>query len=53
MRPAYLRSLDFEPATEQEVGAVYAKCVRDGAPARREYLRLQDHLFRYIATPKG
>jgi len=50
---AYLRSLDFEPATEQDAAAVYAKYVRAGAPPKNEYTRLQDYLFRYIATEAG
>ncbi len=31
---AYLRSLDFEPAAEQDAAAVYSKYVRGGAPAK-------------------
>ncbi len=50
---AYLRSLDFEPASEREAAATYAKYVRGGAPAKEEYKRLQDYLFRYVAAEAG
>jgi uncharacterized protein len=50
---AYLRSLDFEPASDQDAAAIYAKYVRAGSPAREEYKRLQDYLFRYIAMEAG
>jgi predicted TIM-barrel fold metal-dependent hydrolase len=50
---AYLRSLDFEPAAQQEAAAIYAKYVRNGMPPKESYTRLQDYLFRYIATEAG
>ena len=50
---AYLRSLDFEPASQQDAAATYAKFVPGGAPAKDGYLRLQDYLFRYIAAEAG
>jgi predicted TIM-barrel fold metal-dependent hydrolase len=50
---AYLRSLDFEPASEHDAAATYAKFVRGGAPPKDEYTRLQDYLFRYIASEAG
>ncbi len=50
---AYLRSLDFEPATEQDAAAIYAKYVGAGAPPKNGYKRLQDYLFRYIAAEAG
>jgi hypothetical protein len=50
---AYLRSLDFEPATEHDAAAVYAKFARGGSPAKEEYKRLQDYLFRYVAAEAG
>lgn len=50
---AYLRSLDFEPATREEASAIYAKYASEGAPPIADYTRLQDFLFRYIATEAG
>jgi hypothetical protein len=50
---AYLRSLDFEPASEQDAAAIYAKYARGGHPARDEYTRLQDYLFRNVAAEAG
>ena len=50
---AYLRSLDFEPATEQDAASIYSKFARAGSPPRNDYTRLQDFLFRYIAAEAG
>ena len=50
---AYLRSLDFEPAEEQEAAATYAKYAGGKVPDRSEYRHLQDYLFRYIALEAG
>lgn len=50
---AYLRSLDFLPATEPEAAAIYARSIRGGAPPKESYTRLQDYLFRYIAAEAG
>jgi len=50
---AYLRSLDFEPASERDAAAVYAKFARGGSPAKEDYKRLQDYLFRYVAAEAG
>ena len=50
---AYLRSLDFEPASEQDAAAIYAKYARGGIPPKDSYTRLQDYLFRYIAAEAG
>ena len=50
---AYLRSLDFQPATEQDAAATYARYVRGGSPSRESYTRLQDYLFRYVAAEAG
>jgi predicted TIM-barrel fold metal-dependent hydrolase len=50
---AYLRSLDFEPAAEQDAAAIYAKFARGGTPSKDGYTRLQDYLFRYIAAEAG
>jgi hypothetical protein len=50
---AYLRSLDFEPASVDAAAAAYSKNVGGGAPASTEYTQLQDYLFRYIAGEAG
>ena len=50
---AYLRSLDFEPATREDASAIYAKYASAGAPPISDYTRLQDFLFRYIAAEAG
>jgi predicted TIM-barrel fold metal-dependent hydrolase len=50
---AYLRSLDFEPASERDAAAIYAKYAHGGTPAKEEYTRLQDYLFRFVAAEAG
>jgi len=51
---AYLRSLDFEPASEMEAAGIYAQYIKSGkAPNDAEYKTLQDYLFRYIAREAG
>ncbi len=50
---AYLRSLDFEPAGEQQAATTYAKYARGGQPDRAAYRALQDYLFRYVAAEAG
>jgi uncharacterized protein len=50
---AYLRSLDFEPASAEAAADAYKKYVGGGTPGRAEYTRLQDFLFRYIAGEAG
>jgi uncharacterized protein len=50
---AYLRSLQFEPATREDASAIYAKNAREGTPEAADYTRLQDFLFRYIAAEAG
>ncbi|HEY2646326.1 MAG TPA: hypothetical protein VGI34_05110, partial [Candidatus Acidoferrales bacterium] len=50
---AYLRSLDFEPASEHDAAAIYAKFARAGSPSKEDYTRLQDYLFRYVAAEAG
>jgi predicted TIM-barrel fold metal-dependent hydrolase len=50
---AYLRSLDFEPADEQQAAAAYAKYARGDKPDRAAYRGLQDYLFRYVAAEAG
>ena len=51
---AYLRTLDFSPATEADAARVYAHYVKaGGVPGDAEYKTLQDYLFRYIAREAG
>jgi hypothetical protein len=51
---AYLRSLDFEPASAVEAAGIYAQYIRGGkAPNDAEYKTLQDYLFRNIAREAG
>jgi hypothetical protein len=51
---AYLRSLDFEPASEMDAAGIYAQYSKSGkAPNDAEYKTLQDYLFRYIAREAG
>jgi uncharacterized protein len=50
---AYLRSLQFEPATREEVSEFYANYIREGLPPTPDYTRLQNFIFRYIATEAG
>jgi hypothetical protein len=50
---AYLRSLDFGAATESDAAAIYARYARGGVPDTAQYRRLQDFLFRYVASESG
>jgi uncharacterized protein len=50
---AYLRSLDFEPASRDEAGKIYAQYVAGGSPSATDYKRLQDYLFHEIAVQAG
>ena len=50
---AYLRSLDFEPASHDAAAAVYAKHVAGTAPEPHDYATLQDYLFRAVAAEAG
>jgi len=50
---AYLRSLDFAPASYEQAAAVYAQHIGRGVPTSSEYKFLQDFLFRYIAAKAG
>lgn len=50
---AYLRSLDFGPASESDAAGVYAHYVRGGVPGATEYKLLQDYIFRHIAREAG
>jgi predicted TIM-barrel fold metal-dependent hydrolase len=50
---AYLRSLDFAPATREAAGAVYRRYRAGGVPDPAQYRALQDFLFRFIAAQAG
>jgi len=50
---AYLRSLDFAPATEAEARAAYSEYFRGSPPESARYKVLQDFLFHYIAAEAG
>lgn len=50
---AYLRTLDFAPATMAQAAAVYARYRVGGSPTMAVYKPLQDFLFRYIGIEAG
>jgi predicted TIM-barrel fold metal-dependent hydrolase len=50
---AYLRTLDFEPADQENAARVYSKFAAGGVPPKAEYIGLEDYLFRYIAREAG
>jgi predicted TIM-barrel fold metal-dependent hydrolase len=50
---AYLRSLDFDEASEIDARRVYFTYLKGGEPPARDYKTLQDYLFRYIAREAG
>lgn len=50
---AYLRKLDFDDPDATRARATYARFVRGGEPAARDYKALQDFLFFYIAREAG
>jgi len=51
---AYLRPLDFKPASSAAASDVYAKSLASGEPpTASEYTQLQDFLFRYVAREAG
>lgn len=50
---AYLRRLDFAPATFEQGRAVYDRYRAGGAPPMTAYKPLQDFLFRYIGVEAG
>jgi predicted TIM-barrel fold metal-dependent hydrolase len=50
---AYLRSLDFAPAREDEARRIYAQHVVGDVPSDADYKTLQDYLFRYVAREAG
>jgi uncharacterized protein len=50
---AYLRHLDFAPASQDEASHIYAKYAKGGNPAPAEYKTLQDFLFKRIGLEAG
>lgn len=50
---AYLRRLDFDEASAETAGRVYARYVNAGEPSRADYKALEDYLFRFIAREAG
>jgi uncharacterized protein len=50
---AYLRALDFSPASSAEASRIYAKYIAAGNPSAPEYKTLQDYLFKQIALEAG
>jgi len=50
---AYLRSLDFDEASEIDARRIYFTYFKGGEPPARDYKILQDYLFRYIAREAG
>ena len=50
---AYLRALNFEPASKERAAEIYAKWIRSGAPAGDAYTTLENFLFRYLAAEAG
>jgi predicted TIM-barrel fold metal-dependent hydrolase len=50
---AYLRPLDFAPASKAEASRIYAKYAASGNATATEYKTLQDFLFKQIALEAG
>src|SRR3954451_2626779 len=50
---AYLRWLDFGPASEADAARIYAQYVKGGVPPAADYKTLQDYLFAYLAREAG
>ena len=50
---AYLRWLDFGPASETDASRIYAQYLKGGPPPAAAYKTLQDYLFAYIAREAG
>jgi uncharacterized protein len=53
LEAAYLRWLDFGPATETDAARVYAQYAKGGVPPAADYKLLQDYLFAYLARDAG
>lgn len=50
---AYMRPLDFADVPRSEAEPIYARHARGGEAAWKDYKKLQDFLFRYIAREAG
>ena len=50
---AYLRALDFGPASHDAAAAVYARGAQGAAVSAAEYKTLQDYLFHEVAAEAG
>jgi uncharacterized protein len=50
---AYLRALNFEPATKAQAAEIYAKWIQSGAPTGEDYTTLENFLFRFLAAEAG
>ena len=50
---AYLRSFGFDDVPQAEAAHIYATLLHTSHPNEAQYKRLQDFLFRYIATECG
>ncbi len=50
---AYLRSFGFDDVPQAEAAAIYARWLHHPHPDTAQYKRLQDFLFRYIASECG
>jgi uncharacterized protein len=53
MEIAYLRWLDFGPASEADAARIYAEYAKGGPPPTRDYKTVQDYLFAYVAREAG
>lgn len=50
---AYLRSLDFEPASKERAREIYARWIHAGPPPADDYTTLENYLFRAVAAEAG
>ena len=50
---AYLRSLDFAPASLDDAQRIYSQYVGGGAPPNSDYITLQNYIFRRVAAEAG
>jgi uncharacterized protein len=53
LEAAYLRWLDFGPASETDAARIYAQYAKGGVPSAADYKTLQDYLFAYFAREAG
>jgi predicted TIM-barrel fold metal-dependent hydrolase len=53
LEAAYLRWLDFGPASEADASRVYAQYAKGGVPPPADYKTLQDYLFEYLGREAG